>query len=101
MNTKAKFQVFIVKTLILYWGNKLTSYVNLNLFLGDQPFADVYKIQGLRGIYVASQIINIADPTTITRIEPANLKSLISFDQGGMWIPIKGSFKNQFTVKTI
>ena len=67
--------------------------MNLNLFLGDQPFADVYKIQGLRGIYVASQIINIADPTTITRIEPANLKSLITFDQGGMWIPIKGRFE--------
>ena len=29
---------------------------------GDKPFADVYKIQGLRGIYVASQIINTADP---------------------------------------
>ena len=75
--------------------------MNINFFSGDQPFADVYKIQGLRGIYVASQIINIADPTTITRIEPANLKSLISFDQGGMWIPIKGRFKNQFTVKEI
>jgi hypothetical protein len=66
--------------------------MNINFFSGDQPFADVYKIQGLRGIYVASQIINIADPTTITRIEPANLKSLISFDQGGMWIPIKGTY---------
>lgn len=42
---------------------------------------------------MASQIINIADPTTITRIEPANLKSLITFDQGGMWIPIKGRFE--------
>ena len=59
-------------------------------YLGDQPFADVYKIQGLRGIYVASQIINIADPTTISRIEPKNLKSLITFDQGAIWTPIKG-----------
>ena len=86
---------------ITNYFEKGNNYVNLNLLLGDQPFADVYKIKGLRGIYVASQIINIADPTTITRIEPANLKSLITFDQGGMWIPIKGRFENRFTVKEI
>ena len=48
---------------------------------------------------MASQIINIADPTTITRIEPANLKSLISFDQGGRWIPIKGRLKTNLQSK--
>ena len=61
-------------------------------FVGDQPFADVYKIQGLRGIYVASQIVNTQNPTTINRIEPKDLKSLITFDQGAKWVPIYGKF---------
>ena len=44
--------------------------------IGDQPFADVYKIQGLRGIYVASQIINIADPKTIRQTHSQDLLEL-------------------------
>ena len=55
---------------------------------GDEPFADVYKIQGLRGIYVASQIVNTNEDSRM--IEPKNLQTKISFDQGAVWIPIKG-----------
>ncbi len=55
----------------------------------DKPFADVYKVQGLRGIYIASQIVNGED-SNLRNIEPANLKSLITFDQGAIWTPIKG-----------
>jgi len=64
---------------------------------GDQPFADVYKIRGLRGIYVANQLSmgawkaaqgsNGTAPAPIPR--PEDMVSLISFDQGGLWTPIR------------
>ena len=57
---------------------------------GDKPFADVYKIDGLRGIYIASQIIDSANPSTLRSIHPKDLRSLITFDQGGIWTPIQG-----------
>ena len=44
--------------------------------------------QGLRGIYVASQIVNTNEDSRM--IEPKNLQTKISFDQGAVWIPIKG-----------
>ena len=43
-------------------------------------------MQGLRGIYIASQIINAADPETIKDIKPKDLKSYITFDQGKTYI---------------
>ncbi len=46
---------------------------------GDEPFVDVYKVKGLRGIYVASQI---AEGTwEHDDIQPQDLISLITFDQ--------------------
>ena len=48
------------------------------------------KFSGLRGIYIASQIINTADPGTIKNIQPKDLKTFITFDQGALWTPIKG-----------
>jgi hypothetical protein len=56
---------------------------------GDKPFADVYKVQGLRGIYIASQIRDLST-TDLKNIQPEHLQSLITFDQGGLWTPIKG-----------
>ena len=51
---------------------------------GDEPFADVYKVQGLRGIYIASQIDS--ESMKHEDVQPQDLKSLITFDQvGGEW----------------
>ena len=60
----------------------------LSATAGDKPFADVYKIQGLRGIYVASQIVNPGQ--SLRTIQPKDLRSLITFDQGSIWTPVKG-----------
>ena len=57
---------------------------------GDKPFADVYNVQGLRGVYIANQIKEAyynenkekGSPTAIT---PENLMSKITFNQGGEW----------------
>ena len=54
----------------------------------DAPFEDVYKIEGLRGIYIASQIKK--ESMDKAQIRPDDLVSLITFDQGGRWTPVQG-----------
>ena len=50
-------------------------------------FADFYKISGLRGVYLASQLdVGVTEDN----IRPSNLSTLISFDAGGYWSPIVG-----------
>uniref|UniRef100_W4VRP1 Sortilin-related receptor n=1 Tax=Corethrella appendiculata TaxID=1370023 RepID=W4VRP1_9DIPT len=51
----------------------------------DDAFTDLYKVEGLRGIYIASKINRV--PTSET-ISPDYLVSLISFDHGSTWRPI-------------
>lgn len=48
----------------------------------DESFADLTKVQGLRGIYIASQIT--LSPGLI-RVGPEHISSLITFDRGGEW----------------
>ncbi|XP_059482311.1 sortilin-related receptor-like [Neocloeon triangulifer] len=48
--------------------------------LTNDPFADIYKVKGVRGIYIASQV-----KEGMQRIGPESLVTLISFDQGGEW----------------
>ena len=69
----------------------------LSAVAGDKPFADVYKVDGLRGIYIASQIHDSWNSATHTgngnflrSISPNDLRSLITFDGGAIWTPIKG-----------
>jgi len=48
----------------------------------DESFADLTKIQGLRGIYIASQVT--LSPGLI-RVGPEHISSLITYDRGGEW----------------
>ncbi|XP_038113433.1 sortilin-related receptor [Culex quinquefasciatus] len=51
----------------------------------DGAFTDLYKVEGLRGIYIASKINRIPLGETIS---PDSLVSLITFDHGASWRPI-------------
>lgn len=51
----------------------------------DGAFTDLYKVEGLRGIYIASKINRIPLGETIS---PDSLVSLITFDHGASWKPI-------------
>ncbi|XP_055591990.1 sortilin-related receptor-like [Uranotaenia lowii] len=51
----------------------------------DGAFTDLYKVEGLRGIYIASKINRIPLGETIS---PDSLVSLITFDHGATWRPI-------------
>jgi len=48
----------------------------------DESFADLTKVQGLHGIYIASQVT--LSPGLI-RVGPEHISSLITFDRGGEW----------------
>lgn len=52
----------------------------------EEAFADVYKVEGLTGIYIASQVIH---RPILPNIGPQHLMSLITYDHGGTWQPIK------------
>lgn len=78
---------------VMYYNPNVTWHDSwLAATAGDKPFADVYKIQGLRGIYIASQIKHSLDEDSILprQIQPEDLVSLITFNQGALWTPIKG-----------
>ena len=49
-----------------------------NRYFVDKPFADIHKVAGLRGVYIASQLPN-SSYTSEQQV------SLISFNKGGSW----------------
>ncbi|XP_046384175.1 sortilin-related receptor-like isoform X2 [Ischnura elegans] len=51
----------------------------------DKSFADFHKVDGLREIYIASQISSIS----VTGVRPEHLTTVITFDMGGKWRPLK------------
>jgi hypothetical protein len=54
--------------------------------VADESFADLTKVQGLRGIYIASQISFSAG---LSRVGPEHISTLITFDRGGEWRPLE------------
>ena len=62
----------------------------LSAVAGDKPFADVYKVDGLRGIYIASQIhesaVHTGNGNLLRSISPNDLRSLITFDGGEIFL---------------
>ncbi|XP_055389216.1 sortilin-related receptor-like [Condylostylus longicornis] len=60
----------------------------------DETFTDLYKVEGIRGIYIASkvhksQLVSFLQQLSryayFESVGPANLVSLISFDHGASW----------------
>ncbi|XP_046432202.1 sortilin-related receptor-like isoform X1 [Neodiprion fabricii] len=54
--------------------------------VSDEAFTDLYKVEGLRGIYIASQV---KETPKAGAIGPEHLASLITYDHGATWNPIK------------
>ncbi|XP_053974316.1 sortilin-related receptor-like [Hylaeus volcanicus] len=59
--------------------------------VADEAFTDLYKVEGLRGIYIASQVKGTPKSGSIG---PENLVSLITFDHGATWNRIKPPLAN-------
>lgn len=51
-------------------------------FVMNHPFADVHKVEGLDGVYIATQMLSISD---FSPFNDKNQISVISFNKGGYW----------------
>lgn len=54
--------------------------------VADESFSELYKVEGLRGIYIASQVQGTPKLSTIG---PEHLLSLMTYDHGVTWSRIK------------
>ena len=72
----------------LTWRNSWLDNINSGAADSEENnFADFYKIAGLRGVYMASQL---AQGMTEQTIRPNNITTLITFDGGASWNKIDG-----------
>ncbi|CAH0560374.1 unnamed protein product [Brassicogethes aeneus] len=53
--------------------------------VSEDAFADVYRVDGLTGIYIASRVLS---KPTANSLGPQHLGSVITFDHGRSWRPI-------------
>ncbi|KAK9512535.1 hypothetical protein O3M35_000936 [Rhynocoris fuscipes] len=61
------------------WKNSWLSDV------ADGAFADIHKVQGMKGIFLASQVVSTARSQNLN---PGHLTTVITFDWGGEWKPL-------------
>ncbi|XP_046815781.1 sortilin-related receptor-like isoform X1 [Vespa crabro] len=59
--------------------------------VADEAFTDLYRVEGLRGIYIASKV---KGSPKLGSIGPEHLASLITFDHGTTWNNIKPPVAN-------
>ncbi|XP_050308262.1 sortilin-related receptor-like [Anthonomus grandis grandis] len=55
--------------------------------ISEEAFADVYKVEGLSGIYIASKVVSPS--SKVLQQGPQHLSSVITFDHGASWRPIQ------------
>ncbi|XP_053408510.1 sortilin-related receptor-like isoform X2 [Mercenaria mercenaria] len=63
---------------ILYFNPNGSNRNSWLRFYMDKPFADLHKVAGMRGVYIATQLIN-------KTLSSDHQRSLISYDKGGEW----------------
>ncbi|OWF38955.1 sortilin-related receptor-like isoform X2 [Mizuhopecten yessoensis] len=69
---------------IVYYNPKGANKDTWLRYFADEAFADLAKIEGIRGVYVASQIMNVS-----TDLSQESQRTLITFDKGGEWQLVK------------
>ncbi|CAG4953069.1 unnamed protein product [Colias eurytheme] len=81
--TKYNF-VLSLKQILCYFpeGNWKHSWLE---DVTEDPFTDLYRVEGLKGIYIASKVNS---KSLVESVEPEHLISLITFDHGVTWSPI-------------
>ncbi|XP_063217852.1 sortilin-related receptor-like [Bacillus rossius redtenbacheri] len=70
-----------LERIFCFFPNSTWRYTWLNS-VADETFADFYKVQGLHGIYIASQVSLSVDNHSIL---PQHLTTVITYDSGGEW----------------
>ncbi|KAJ8266258.1 hypothetical protein GJAV_G00128370 [Gymnothorax javanicus] len=62
---------------VLYFSPGGVGSDTLIRYFADEPFADLHRVEGLRGVYIAT-LINGS-------LTEENMRSVITFDKGGTW----------------
>ncbi|XP_048838564.1 LOW QUALITY PROTEIN: sortilin-related receptor [Brienomyrus brachyistius] len=62
---------------VLYYSPDGTGSNTLIRYFASEPFADLHRVEGLRGVYIAT-LINGS-------LSEDNMRSVITFDKGGTW----------------
>lgn len=70
---------------IFYFDPKKVLSATWLSYLATEAFADFYKVDGLRGVYIASQLLQGYESSGLG---PEDIVTLISFDKGKQWKPI-------------
>lgn len=83
--TGSKFSLSLEN--VVYYNPKGSHSNSWLRYFTQEPFADVTKIEALRGVYIA----NIQKNATF---DLASQQSLITFDKGGEWVPLTAPVKD-------
>ncbi|XP_039862395.1 sortilin-related receptor isoform X1 [Simochromis diagramma] len=62
---------------VLYYSPESSGSNTLIRYFANEPFADLHRVEGLRGVYIAT-LINGS-------VSEDNMRSVITFDKGGTW----------------
>ncbi|KAG2470136.1 SORL protein, partial [Polypterus senegalus] len=62
---------------VLYYSPKGTGSETLVRYFANEPFADIHRVDGLRGVFIAT-LVNGS-------FTEENMRSVITFDKGGTW----------------
>ncbi|KAL4608616.1 sortilin-related receptor [Arapaima gigas] len=62
---------------VLYYSPDGTGSNTLIRYFASEPFADLHRVEGLRGVYIAT-LVNGS-------LSEDNMRSVITFDKGGTW----------------
>ncbi|XP_059812923.1 sortilin-related receptor [Hypanus sabinus] len=62
---------------ILYYRPGGAGSTTLVRYFANEPFADIHRVEGLRGVYIATQMNG--------SYTEENMRSVITFDKGGTW----------------
>ncbi|XP_041030158.1 sortilin-related receptor [Carcharodon carcharias] len=62
---------------VLYYSPGGAGSTTLVRYFANEPFADIHRVEGLRGVYIATQMNG--------SYAEENMRSVITFDKGGTW----------------
>ncbi|KAK9872160.1 hypothetical protein WA026_016214 [Henosepilachna vigintioctopunctata] len=79
-----------LEDVLCYFPNN-TWHDTLMQLMSEETFADVYKVEGLTGIYIASKIVHKPHGNNLG---PQNLGSVITFDHGSTWRLIQAPLRD-------
>ncbi|XP_069470420.1 sortilin-related receptor isoform X2 [Ambystoma mexicanum] len=77
---------------VLYFSPVGAGGDTLLRYFANEPFADIHRVEGVRGVYIAT-LINGS-------FSEENMKSVITFDKGGTWKLLLPPTHNEYGEKT-